>query len=236
MAKKGLEKDQVRVIWKELENKADVNEVAEKYNVSITTVRRIQKKQGRFKDMLESFRTPKLTDEEVIKIWKYKVENEAEKNYIIAQKFNVSHITVSRILNKQSRYGKIIDDYYTKANRKSRISKSVKSPKPAKLIKEKPKTIEEKNQSILENLDKLDYDAFVSIIYQNLAGIYQPFVLKIIHDNLLDTKKSKELINKIINEIQKTKNMEFIYESINTLLASIHAQLLVPKAFEKIVK
>ena len=64
-----------------------------------------------------------ITKDDIYQKFSIYIENKDEKNYIIAQKFNVSHVTVGRILNKQSRYGKIIDDYYTKVNRKSRVSK-----------------------------------------------------------------------------------------------------------------
>ena len=169
-----------------------------------------------------------IPKETVISIWEDIQKGVA--NAVIYKRYGISNATLYRIKNKEKRYGKIIDEYLKHS------SENNKPLKPAKKVPDEKLSPQAKKESILENLDNLNYETFVSILYQSFSRYYQPIVLKLIYDNFLSTDKSKDLIERTIKDIQETKNIENLYEAINTIQAVIHTQLLTPEALEKLLK
>ena len=178
-------------------------------------------------------KTKVIPEEIVIKIWKDL--NDGISNAIIKKRYNISSSTLHRIKNKEKRFGKIINNYINEhQNDTQELNK--KSLQSAKKVPKEKISSQTKEENILENLDKLNYEIFVSILYQSFSKYYQPVILKLIYDNFLSTEKSKKLIERTIKDIQETKNIENFYEALNTIQAIIHSQLLVPEALEKILK
>jgi len=64
---------------------------------------------------------PTISDKRIIKIWKRYFQKEKTVANV-ATKFNVSKTTVSRVINRQGRYGAIISKYLSsKKNKKKSI-------------------------------------------------------------------------------------------------------------------
>ena len=97
-----------------------------------------------------------IPNETVISIWE-DIQN-GVANAIIYKKYGISNATLYRIKNKEKRYGKIIDEYLKNGGEKV--------PQPARIVPNSKLSPQAKEESILENLDKLNYETFVSILYQ----------------------------------------------------------------------
>lgn len=179
-----------------------------------------------------------ISNETVIKVHQYLIENKKATIDEVAKKFDVSRATVSRIKRQEGRYKDIIMNYITEQLAKKRKPKKVaKTPGKSKTLTElSDQEIHEQavEDAFSAKMKILNYDIFVGDIIAVLQSTYTPLMIKLIIDNFIEPEPYKELILKTIEEIKKVKTKDFYTKALKTFITGIYVRTLTENALKKI--
>jgi len=178
-----------------------------------------------------------VSNETVIGIHQYLIENQSTPIKVIAKNFGVSEATVSRIKRQEGRYKNIILNYISEQlvkKRKSKKTKEIPTKKSTEELPQKKVSKEAIKDAFEAKIKILNYDIFVGDIIAVLQTTYTPIMIKIILDNFIEPEPYKELVLKTIEEIKKVKTKDFYTKALKTFITGIYVRTLSENALKKI--